>query len=70
MKKPDAKPENLQKLNAETIKKVGRRFAFIPLILGVLIAQWKGTKAFIPILIVGVLLIPVAILAKQALKKK
>ena len=69
MEEPAVKPES-QKLSPETIKKVGRRFAFIPLILGVLVAQWKGTKALVPILIVGVLLIPVAILVKQAVKKK
>jgi hypothetical protein len=55
MEEPAAKSES-KKLNPETIKRMGRKFVFIPLILGVLIAQLKGTKALIPILIVGVLL--------------
>lgn len=64
------KKSESKKLSPETIRKVGRKFAFIALILGVLVAQWKGIKALIPTLIVGVLLVPVAIWIKQVSKKK
>lgn len=67
MKKPVA--EQQSKLTPEAIKKFGRRFAFIPLILGILVAQWKGTKVLIPTLIVGAILIPISLVIILICKK-
>lgn len=62
--------ESSQHLSQENIKKIGRKFIFLPLILGVFVAQWQGTKAIIPILIVGALVIIPLIFLSKFLKKK
>lgn len=71
MKKPTiSQDDKREESMSANMKKTAYKFAFIPLLLGVFIAEWVGTNALIPILVVGFFLIIAVIWVKKFEKKQ
>lgn len=70
MKKLRTTQESRGEVISTNIKKTAYKFAFIPLLLGIFVAEWMGTNALIPIQVVGFLLIIAVIWVKGFENKK